>query len=165
MFPSEEELRERYSTWSTYALLSVLHNKGLYTPLAVEVARAELGQRNITADEVDAFLQKQEELEIARRTMSSFHLTFWEKALSFFMWFAPWLQERAFKISRSDGRLLFKIKQSRFFSFAGFVSALVDASLTTYFHLSSTMCIFLLIFFFVIFCWHETRVSYDMTPE
>jgi hypothetical protein len=164
MFPSEQELQERYSTWSTFNLLSVLHNKGQYTPLAVEVARAELGQRNVTTDEVDAFLQRLEELEIARCAMSAFHLTFWEKAVSFFMWFAPWIHERAFKISRNDGRLLFKIKQSRFFSFGGFVSALVDASLTTYFHLSSGMCIFLLLFSFVIFCWRETKVSYDLTP-
>ena len=165
MFPSEQELRERYSTWSTYTLLTVLLNKGEYTPLAIEVARAELGQRSVTADEVDAFLERQEELENARRILSSFHLSFWEKAISFFMWFAPWLQERAFKIRGSDGRLLFKLKQSRFFSFGGFVSALVDASVTTYFHLSSGMFVSLFVFFFLIFCWRETKVSYDLTPE
>jgi hypothetical protein len=146
-------------------LLSVLHNKGQYTPLAVEVARAELGQRNVTTGEVDAFLQRVEELEIARRALSAVHLTFWEKALSFFMWFAPWIHERAFKSRRNDGRLLIKIKQSRLFSFGGFVSALVDASITTYFHLSYRTCMFLLLFFFLIFCWRETKVSYDLTAE
>jgi hypothetical protein len=142
-----------------------LHNKGQYTPLAVEVARAELGQRNVTTREVDAFLQRVEELDVARRAMFAVHLTFWEKAFSFFMWFAPWIHERAFKSRHNDRRLLFKIKQSRSFSLGGFVSALVDASITTYFHLSSRTCMFLLLFFFVIFCWRETKVSYDLTPE
>lgn len=162
MFPSEEELRERYSTWSTYSLLSVLHNKGQYTPLAIEVARAELGEREVTTAEVDAFLQHQEDMEIEKRIMECFHLTFWEKALSFFVWFTPWFLERGFK--STDGRygIMAKARQSRFFSIAGFVSALMDAFLSTYFSLSTRMSILLLIFFFVIFCWRETKFAYDL---
>jgi hypothetical protein len=163
MFPSEEELRERYSTWSTNSLLSVLHNKGQYTPMAVEIARAELGERKITTLEVDAFLQQQEDLEIEKQIISCFHLTFWEKALSFFVWFTPWVLERAVRLTDSRYAIMAKTRQSRFFAMAGFVSALIDAFLTAYFNLPTRTSVFLLIFLFVIFCWRETKFSYDLS--
>lgn len=162
MFPSEEELKERYSTWSTHNLLSVLHNKGQYTPLAVEVARAELGERNVTTSVVDAFLQRQQDLEIEKTIMQCFHLTFWEKALSFFVWFTPFFLERAIKATDGRYTIMAKARQSRFFSIAGFVSALMDAFFTTYFNLPPRLSILLFVLFFVIFCWRETKFSYDL---
>lgn len=162
MFPSEQELKERYSAWTTHSLLSVLHHKHEYTALAVRVARAELGRRNITTDEVDRFFELQEQQQVAGRLLASMPLTFLEKALFFFIWFVPRFQGGAFRMNDEDDGFIMKNRQSRFFSVAGFVSLIADACISIYFTLSTTASIGLFILFFLVF-WHiERGDNYDL---
>ncbi len=156
MFPSEKELEERYSSWSTHCLLTVLHHKHEYTALAVRVARAELGRRNITTDDVDRFFEKQEQQQVASKLLSSVPLTFREKALFFFIWFVPRFPGGAFRMNYSDDGLIMKVKQSRFFAIAGFLSLIADACVSIYFTFSTMASIGLLIFFFLL-CWHVEK--------
>jgi hypothetical protein len=162
MLPSVDELKERYSSWSNDRLLSVIHNKGEYTTHAVEVARAELGQRNVSAAEVDVFLQDREEQENAAKILSCIPLNFWEKALFFFFWFAPWFLGRAFRLTYSESGLLLKVKQSHAFAIAGFVSLIVDGIITVYFNFGAGVSGGLMVLFFALFCGAERTVVYEL---
>ncbi|HEX8038958.1 MAG TPA: hypothetical protein VF490_07390 [Chryseosolibacter sp.] len=163
MFPSEQELQERYSAWTTHSLLSVLHRKHEYTAMAVQVARAELGRRKITTDEVDRFFEQQEQQQVAGRLLSSMPLSFCEKALFFFIWFVPRFQGGAFRTNYDDDGFIMKSRQSRFFSVAGFFSLIAVACISIYFTLSTIAGIGLLILFFLV-CWHIDRgENYDLT--
>ena len=97
MIPTADELKERYASWSNHRLLLVIHHKSQYTMEAVEIARAELGRREITTAEVDHFLSEQEARALAVRSLSRIPLSFWEKSLFFFVWFSP----GAFRLSYS----------------------------------------------------------------
>ncbi|MEX1241839.1 MAG: hypothetical protein WEB30_19105 [Cyclobacteriaceae bacterium] len=162
MLPSVDELKARYSSWSNDRLLSVIHNKEEYTAEAVEVARAELGQRNVSADEVDVFLQEQEELEHLAKILSCIPLRFWEKALFFFVWFAPWFLGGAFRLNYSEDGLLLKVKQSHVFAIGGFIALIADGIITVYLNLGAAASAAVLIFFFVVFCGVERKVAYEL---
>lgn len=160
MLPSVDELKERYSSWSNGRLLSVLLNKEEYTREAVEVARAELGQRNVTTEEVDLFLREQEEQELMSRMLSCVPLKFWEKALFFFFWFTPWFLARAFHMNYSEDGYALKAKQGQVFSVAGFISLLAVAAVTIYFNFSNTVSALLLVCVFLVFCRVERKIEY-----
>lgn len=162
MQPSVDELKQRYSSWSNDRLLSVLHNKKEYTSQAVEVARAELGQRNVSAEEVDVFLQEQEEQEHLKKNLSCVPLRSWEKALFFFLWFAPWFLVGALRSNYSEDGLLLKVRQSHTFAIAGFISLILDGIVSVYFNLGAVASATLLIFFFVVSCGVERRVTYEL---
>ena len=162
MLPSVDELKERYSSWSNDRLLSVIHNKAEYTAQAVEVARAELAQRNVSAEELDVFLQEQEDLENAAKILSCVPLRFWEKALFFFAWFAPWFLGGALRLNYVEDGLLLKAKQSHVFAIAGFISLIVVSIVTVYFNLGPGASISVLVFLFLTFCIGERKVTYEL---
>ena len=127
MLPSSEELRARYATWSDRKLLSVILFKGQYTSQAVEIARRELGQRSITADDIDMFLQEQEEKHRREKLLAEVSLSFWGKLRCFFLWFLP--------VQVAGRGLLLKEQQRQIYSVAGFVSFFTNAFVIVYFHL------------------------------
>lgn len=149
MLPSTEELKSRYASWSNRKLLAVIHYKKQYTSEAVEIARQELGQRNITTDDVDAFLQEQEQKMRRDKMLSSVSLKFWEKVRCFFLWFLPSLSpKRGFTL---------KEQQSQTFSIAGFISLFVDAFIIYHFKKPVIAGVAILILFFLIFSWYEKQ--------
>jgi|SRR5687768_885208 len=162
MLPSTDELKERYSSWSNERLLLVIHNKEAYTSQAVEVARAELGLRNVSAEEVDVFLQEQEEQANAVKILSCVPLRFWEKTMFFFVWFAPLFFGGAFRLNYREDGLSLKVKQSHIFALAGFISLIVDGIVTVYFNLGAVSSASVLIFFFVVFCGAERKIIYEL---
>ena len=164
MLPSVNELKERYSSWSNDRLLSVIHNKKEYTSQAVEVARAELGQRNVSAEEVDVFLQEQEEQEQLAKILFCVPLRFWEKALFFFLWPVPWFLGGALRLNYSEYGLLLKGKQSHAFAIAGFIALITDGIVTIYFNLAVAASAAVLVFLFMLFCGVERRVTYEIHP-
>jgi hypothetical protein len=93
MFPSENELKERYASYSNYRLLGIVHCREEYTPQAIEIAKAELAGRKISTRDVDNFLDREEARRIAGESLATLPLSMWEKALFFFIWFvcARWL--------------------------------------------------------------------------
>ena len=164
MLPSVDELKERYSSWSNGRLLGVLHNKEEYTAEAIEVARAELGQRNITTDDVDVFLEEMEQRRMAVNIRSSTPLTFGEKARYFFFWFVPLFLGRSFRIHyRKDGFLM-KDKQSHSFAIAGFAFLLLVGIVTVYFQLRMIASGGIFIMLFLLFVRIERRFTYDLSP-
>lgn len=147
MLPSVDELKERYSRWPNERLLSVLHHKEEYTRQAVEVAREELGQRNLTVEDVDVFLEQLDAQRLTHRLFAAVPLSFLQKALCFFVWFAP----SVFRINYESRGYVLKAKQSQRFSMAGLVLLLADASITTRYDLRLEWSILLLVGFFLLF--------------
>jgi len=165
MIPTVDELKERYSSYSNDRLLSVLHNKDQYTSEAVEVARAELGQRNITVEDVDGFLRQEEERQTVEKIMACIPLKWWEKALFFFVWFAPWFLGGALRLNYHEDGMLLKGKQSHAYSIAGFVSLILDGIFSVYFNFNSISSVTALILFFTIFVAMENRATYSLSTS
>ena len=165
MFPHKSDLRKRYSKYSTERLLSIFYNRGQYTDEALEVVKSELARRNITSRDVDLYLDEQEEKKLAARRYSYVPLTFWEKSLFFFAWFAPWFVGKAFRLNYSDDGYLMKAKQSSIFARAGFAFLMLDAFLTVYSNLGNLTSIGVLVLFFIIFYLTEKQFGYEADRE
>ncbi|HEU5148218.1 MAG TPA: hypothetical protein VFT90_15945 [Chryseosolibacter sp.] len=157
MMPTETELRERYGSYSNQRLLSIVHRKEQYTPEAVEIARAELAERNISTQDLDIFYDEQEACEAAARALAAVPLNKYEKALFFFLWFMPWFLGRALRLNYEEDGLMLKERQSRIYALAGFVSLLVDGIVSVYFKLGNLFSIVCLLIFYVAFQWIEKR--------
>ena len=121
--PTETELRERYGSYSNQRLLFIVHQKKQYTQEAVEIARAELAERNISAEDLDAFYDEQEARSIAEQALAAVPLNKYEKTLFFFLWFMPWFLGRALRLNYEEDGLMLKERQSRIYALAGFVLA------------------------------------------
>ena len=155
--PTQTELRERYGCYSNQRLLSIVHRKDQYTPEAVEIARAELAERNISTKELDMYYEELEAREIAAQALAAIPLNKYEKALFFFLWFMPWFLGRALRLNYEEDGLMLKERQSRIYALAGFVSLLIDGILTVYFSLTNMFSIAILLIAFVVFYWVEKR--------
>jgi len=163
MLPTNDELKERYASYSNYALLSIIHNRDQYTPQAVEIARAELAGRNITSAEVDRFLDEQEEHRLIAIQLAAISLSFREKAFFFFFWFAPIFlfgpfTIRAFLLSlyHSDNYHP-KSHQTQRFAIAGFVSLIAVMFVRLHFGAAPLVCLVLLMMLFFSFLWLENK--------
>lgn len=148
MQPSNQELKERYASWSNKKLLSVIHYKQQYTSQAVEIARSELGQRNITTEDVDAFLHELEQQRNKEKILSGISLTFLEKLRCFFLWFLPSPVRKGFTL---------KEQQSSVLSVGGFISFFVDAFIVLHFRLPFTVGIAILPVFFAAFLFYDRQ--------
>lgn len=157
MMPTETELRERYGSYSNQRLLLIVHHKKQYTPEAVKIARGELAERNISAEELDTFYDEQEAREIAAQALAAVPLNKYEKALFFFLWFMPWFLGRALRLNYEEDGLMLKERQSRNYALAGFVSLLIDGIVSVYFQLSNLFSIALLLIFYAAFHWLEKK--------
>lgn len=155
--PTETELRERYGSYSNQRLLLIVHHKKQYTPEAVKIARGELAERNISAEELDTFYDEQEAREIAAQALAAVPLNKYEKALFFFLWFMPWFLGRALRLNYEEDGLMLKERQSRNYALAGFVSLLIDGIVSVYFQLSNLFSIALLLIFYAAFHWLEKK--------
>ena len=165
MFPHKSDLRKRYSAYSTERLLSIFYNRGQYTDDALDVVKTELRRRNITSHEVDHYLDEEEEKQRMAGAYSFIPLTFWEKSLFFFAWFAPWFLGRTLRLNYSDDGYFMKAKQSAIFARAGFAFLMLDAFATVYFSLGNLVSIFVLLLCFLIFYAVEKHFSYEQTPS
>ncbi len=155
MLPSRKELKERYAQWSNKELLFVLHHKHQYTPEAADVARAELGQRKITSEEVDRFLNDLEHERNTKKILSSVSLTFFEKIRCFFLWFVP-------NLSLANRGFLLKERQSRAYAIAGYISFFVSGFMIIHFRLPYLLMGCLLPLLFAIFYWCEKQYGKNM---
>ena len=159
MMPTETELRERYGSYSNQRLLFIVHQKKQYTQEAVEIARAELAERNISAEDLDAFYDEQEARSIAEQALAAVPLNKYEKTLFFFLWFMPWFLGRALRLNYEEDGLMLKERQSRIYALAGFVSLLVDGIVSVYFALNNWFSIALLLIFYGVFYWLEKKTT------
>jgi hypothetical protein len=165
MLPLKDELQKRYSSYSNDRLLSIVYSKGEYTLQALELVKAELDRRNVGAHEVDVFLDELEEKRLAGKALSRIPLAPWEKALFFFIWFAPLILGGAVLANyRIDGYLL-KVRQARTLAVAGFIFLILDVFVSIYSNFGTLQSLGLLILFFVTFYWFEKRVEYDFPPN
>jgi len=163
MFPSENELKERYASYSNYRLLGIVHCREEYTPQAIEIAKAELAGRKISTRDVDNFLDREEARRIAGESLATLPLSMWEKALFFFIWFAPWFLRGAFQLNYNEDGLTLKNQQSKVFALAGFISLLLDGFITVYFDMHNVFSLAILPLLFLIFQWTEKNYSSDNT--
>jgi hypothetical protein len=162
MLPSENELKERYSSYSNKRLLSIVHNKDQYTAQALEAAKSELAGRNLTPAEVDIFLDEREEQELAAKVAASIPLKLWEKIFFFFLWFAGWFFTGALRMNYQEDGLLLKVRQSKVYARAGFIALLLDGILSVYFDFSEFIAVGILAGFFLSFFWLEKNVVYEL---
>lgn len=161
MLPSPNELRERYAMWSDYRLFLVLHRKEQYTAQAVEIAREELGRRSVTVDQVDLFLERIEEDRKLQRVLSGVSLSFREKVLCFFFWFAP----SFFRLRYGENGFRLKMRQSQVFVVAGFVTHLAAAVAALHFRFGLLPVFALLIPSFFVFWVLERTITYDLEGD
>ena len=164
MLPSETELKERYASYSNNRLLSIVHYRNEYTPLAVEIAKAELASRNLSIQELDVFFDELEARQVAAKTLGAVPLNLWEKMLFFFLWFTPWFLGGALRMNYDEDGLALKVTQSRTFALAGFTSLILDGIISVYFNLGSMMSIGILLVFFIVFQWLEKRSFSTLPP-
>ena len=157
MLPSKTELEERYASYSNNRLLSIVHSRNEYTELAVEIAKAELASRNLSSYELDIFYDEQEARQVAAKALAAVTLNVWEKMLFFFLWFTPSFLGGALKMNYDEDSLALKIKQSRTYALAGFISLILDGIISVYFTLGNVVSIGILILFFLTFQWLEKR--------
>jgi hypothetical protein len=87
----------------------------------------------------------------------------WEKALFFFIWFAPWFLRGAFQLNYNEDGLTLKNQQSKVFALAGFISLLLDGFITVYFDMHNVFSLAIMPLLFLIFQWTEKNYSSDNT--
>lgn len=161
MFPHKDDLHKRYSSYTTERLLSIFYSRGQYTEDALGVVKSELARRNISSRDVDRYLDQQEEKRSSAKAHAFIPLTFWEKSLFFFAWFAPWFLGKAFRLNYADEGYLLKVKQSAIFARAGFAFFMLDAFATVYFDLGNFISIGVLVLLFLIFYLAEKQTHYE----
>lgn len=134
---TKEGLQKKYSTYSNHQLMDIIERKFDYTDLAVSVAVEELGKRNISEAEIKDY--KELQIEKARDFIKKYvydDLTFLQKNLFYFLWIP--VLNFAFKMNyREDGYLL-KLKQSKYYSFLGFIFFMLSGFISGYFELSTS---------------------------
>ena len=157
MLPSETELKERYASYSNHRLLAIVQHKAQYTAQAVEIAKAELAGRNLSTREVDLFFDEQEAQQVVTNTYAQITLTLWEKALFFFVWFAPWIPGGGLRMNYKEDRLALRTEQSKVFALAGFISLILDGFISVYFDPGIIFTMAILPLFFLIFQWLERK--------
>lgn len=162
MLPTKEELQQRYASHANERLLSIVHNAQEYTAEALEVAKAELQLRNVSTEEVKAFVEEKETEALMEKLALYVPLSFWEKALFFIAWFLPWFFGGAIRMNYAEDGLVLKFKQSRLFSIAGFVSMFLYVFIGVYFELNSLSAISLYVFFLVSFFLIEPKIKYHI---
>jgi hypothetical protein len=134
MYPTKEELKERFAGYSNEKLIGIMHEQEQYTPEALEIARIEIESRNITDADVQTVTTEFRELKIASAINAVTPLTLWWKVFYFFLWFTPVIGFALTANYREDGFLL-KIKQSRFFAVTGFCSVIINFSISDWLQL------------------------------
>lgn len=159
MLPSENELKERYASYSNYRLLAIVQSKEQYTAQAMNIAKAELARRNLSTQEIDMFFDEQALREGVTKTFPQVPLSIWEKSRFFFLWFAPWPGIGALRMSYSEESARLKNQQSKVFALGGFISLILDGFVSVYFDLSNTLSLAMLLTLFLMFQWLEKKYS------
>ena len=159
MLPSENDLKERYASYSNHRLLAIVQNKEQYTVQAMNIAKAELAGRNLSTQDVDMFFDEQALKQVATKTLTQVPMSIWEKSRFFFLWFAPWPGIGALRMNCSEESVRLKNQQSKVFALGGFISLILDGFVTVYFDLSTALSLAMLLTFFLIFQWLEKKYS------
>lgn len=130
MLPTKEELTQQYRNVSDHKLLDILYNKEEYRPEAFEAATEELNNRNISVEKSTRFLQDKKEKKIQSTAHANIPLPLPQKLLFFFAWFIPFFFGSAFQLNYREDGMTKKLKQSRLYAGAGFVSLILTTILT-----------------------------------
>lgn len=121
-------LAKRYAKLSNEQLLNMAENRQDYTPEAIEVLQQEIGNRQISREEVTDFKVRTAVSKAILTERSLVPLPTWEKVFYFFAFFIPpylGFVVAAFGMNREEDGYTTKARQTRFFRLTGFLSALV----------------------------------------
>jgi hypothetical protein len=166
MLPTKDELKERYASYPDDRLLAILYNREEYTAEALEVAQAEVESRKITDVQVKTFVtEKNEEFELQavhQKILSWVPLQLWEKLFFFFVWFAPVFMGFAFRANYAEDGMVLKLKQSKVFAIAGFISTLLTTAIAISLDLGQTASYIVYFLMPVIFYFIELQIKYNV---
>jgi hypothetical protein len=166
MLPTKEDLTKRYAAYSDEKLFEVLYNKNDYTSDALDAARDVLASRNITMDQVHAFVEVTKETEeiqkVEEKILSYIPLSFGEKLLFFVFWFLPFFIGTAIRLNYAEDGLVLKLKQSKVFAIAGFVNVFATFLIAEFLNLSEVGGYLVFFLLPVIFFAVEKRVVYNV---
>lgn len=118
--PSKTELEKRYTDYSNEQLLDLLNDRESYTELAVNVATCEVKRRHLSEQDIkDYVATKYRKAELYIEKNIHEELSLFLKSLFYFCW-VPILTF-PFKLNFQEDGAILKLKQSNFYSFAGFI--------------------------------------------
>ena len=158
MLPSKEELAQRYTNFSDQKLLEILHKEGI-RPEALEAAMEELKKRNINPETVTDYVQTQETKKIVAAENATLPLPLHQKFLFFTAWFIPFFFKTAFHLNYEEDGMDLKLKQSSWYSIAGFIFLFITAFITVAFDLGNFSSIGILFGFFCLFYFIEGKIN------
>jgi len=118
------DLAERYAKFSNNQLLEILEHKDEYTTEAIIVLQDEIDKRKLGVHEIEQFTTEKKIKSIIAEEKASISLVLWEKIFFYFIWFLPVFINAAIGMNYLEDGMLTKLRQSRFFRLAGFVSML-----------------------------------------
>lgn len=151
MLPSKQELEKQYSNFSDHKLLDILYNKDEYRAEAIEAATEELKKRKISPEKTTDFFQNKEEKKMIAAENARIPLPLHQKILFFFAWFIPFFFGSAYRLNYEEDGMDRKLKQSRWYSIAGFIALFLTTFIALGFELGNIEGIAILIGCFCIF--------------
>lgn len=142
---TRQELQSSYSKLSTLELLEIVDRKFEYTELAITVAIEEIAKRNVSEEDILNYkseLVERAETFIEKNIVDD--LTLLQKNFFFFIWIP--IINFPFKRNFSEDGFMLKLKQSHYYSFAGFILFVTTSILSEIYSLSlltSIVCLLL----------------------
>ena len=116
------DLAERYAKLSNNQLLEILEHKDEYTTEAIMVLQNEIDKRKLSEYEIEQFATEKKVKSIIAEEKALVSLVLWEKLFFYLTWFLPGFISAALGMNYWEDGMLTKLRQSRFFRIAGFVS-------------------------------------------
>ncbi|MCD9016002.1 hypothetical protein [Parachryseolinea silvisoli] len=125
MEQDKSALAKRYAKLSNDQLLEMLENRHDYTPIALEVLQEEVNSRQISKEEVATYKFTATVNTEILKARALEPLPLWQKAFYFFGFIVPIFLSYiifAFELNRREDGYTTKLRQTRFFRWAGFIS-------------------------------------------
>ena len=159
MLPTKEELAQNITTFSDQKLLDIIYRKEGVRPEAIEAATEELKQRKVSIEIVNDFVQLKETKKIIATENSSIPLPLHLKFLFFFAWFIPLFFGSAFRLNYKEDGMDKKLKQSSWYSIAGFIALILTTIVALSFNLGNIPTFAILFGLFGVFYAVEERIN------
>lgn len=158
MLPTKEELARNFTTFSNQKLLDIV-TKMEARPEAIEAAKEELRSRNVSTDTVTEYVQTKQVEKIVASENATIPLPLHQKFLFFFAWFIPFFLGSAFKLNYEEDGMVKKVKQTKWFSIAGFLALIPTTILSVTYELGNFSSLSILLAIFFIFLLVEAQIN------
>ncbi|MFZ2907315.1 MAG: hypothetical protein WAZ98_14020 [Cyclobacteriaceae bacterium] len=157
MLPSKQELAQRYTKFSDQKLLDIIY-KNEARPEAIDAAKEELKKRDLSPETVTDFTHNKETKKIIVLENATIPLPLHQKFLFFVAWFIPFFFGGAYRLNYKEDGMFKKLKQSSWYSVAGFIALILTTIIAIKFDLGNISSISILLGLFCLFYVAETLI-------